>query len=52
MSDYCVPKIAEMINSLGGLRDEGLVSRGFYQLPDGVAQQLALFEEPMVYDLD
>lgn len=52
MVDYCVPKITEMINSLGGLSDEGLVSRVFHQTPDGLAQQLALFEEPVGYDLD
>jgi very-short-patch-repair endonuclease len=52
MADYCVPKIAEIINRLGGLRDEGLVSRMFYPMAQGIAQQLTLFEEPMDYDLD
>jgi hypothetical protein len=37
---------------LGGLRDDGLVPRIFYPTSEGVAQQLTLFEEPAVYDLD
>jgi hypothetical protein len=41
-----------MIHKLGGLREEGLVSRIFYLTSEGVAQQLSLFEEPAVYDLD
>jgi very-short-patch-repair endonuclease len=52
LADYCVPKITEMINSLGGLREERIVSRTFYPTSDGIAQQLALFEEPMDYDPD
>ena len=52
LSDYCVPQIAETINTLGGLIDEGLVPRIFYQRPEGLAQQLSLFEENIEYDLD
>jgi very-short-patch-repair endonuclease len=52
MSDYCVPEIAKTINSLGGLVDEGLVPRVFHQGPEGLAQQLSLFEESTEYDLD
>ena len=52
LSDYCVPRIAETINTLGGLTDEGLVPRVFYQRPEGLAQQLSLFEESAEYDLD
>jgi hypothetical protein len=52
MADYCVPRITSMIHKLGGLREEGLVSRIFYLTSEGVAQQLSLFEEPAVYDLD
>jgi very-short-patch-repair endonuclease len=52
LSDYCVPPIAETINILGGLADEGFVPRVFYQRPEGLAQQLSLFEEGTEYDLD
>ena len=52
LSDYCVPQIAETINTLGGLTDEGLVPRVFYRRPEGLAQQLSLFEESTEYDLD
>jgi very-short-patch-repair endonuclease len=52
MAEYCVPEITEMVTALGGLSDEGLVSRAFYQTPEGVAQQLSLFEEEVDYDLD
>jgi len=52
LSDYCVPQIAETINTLGGLTDEGLVPRVFYQRPEGLVQQMSLFEESEEYDLD
>jgi len=52
LSGYCVPQIAETINTLGGLTDEGLVPRVFHQMPEGLAQQLSLFEESAEYDLD
>lgn len=52
LADYCVPKVTQMINRLGGPSDEGLVPRTFYSTPDGLAQQLSLFEESVRYDLD
>ncbi|MFO7697723.1 MAG: DUF559 domain-containing protein [Anaerolineae bacterium] len=52
MSDYCVPRIAKAINSLGGLDDEGLVPRVFHQAPEGMAQQLSLFDQGAEYDLE
>jgi len=52
LADYCVKEVAQAITNLGGLDDEGLVSRKFYTVPDGTAQQLALFEESAEYDLD
>jgi hypothetical protein len=52
MAQYCVPKIAEMINRLDGLSDKGLVPRAFYSTPEGQAQQLTLFEESPDYDRD
>jgi very-short-patch-repair endonuclease len=52
MDDYCVPMIAQTIDRLEGLSDEGLVSRAFYSTPDGTTQQLTLFEARADYDLD
>jgi very-short-patch-repair endonuclease len=52
LSAYCVLQIARTISTLGGLTDEGLVPRVFYQTPGGLAQQLSLFEESAQYDLD
>jgi len=44
---YCLGKIQETINSLGGLTDEGMVPRIFY--PQNNAQQMSLFEEAGEY---
>ncbi|MBI3911153.1 MAG: DUF559 domain-containing protein [Armatimonadetes bacterium] len=52
MAEYCVPQIAETINRLSGLAQEGLVPRVFYNLPEGTAQQLSLFEGGGEYELD
>jgi hypothetical protein len=52
MSEYCVPQIARTVNTLGGLAEEGLQPRVFYQGPEGMAQQLSLFEGGTEYDLD
>ena len=52
MAQDCIPKITDTINTLGGLNDEGLVSRVFYQVSDGMTQQLTLFEDEADYDLD
>ena len=45
---YCLGKIEEMVNRLGGLTDEGMVPRNFY--PQSNAQQLSLFDEAAVYE--
>jgi very-short-patch-repair endonuclease len=50
--EYCVPKVTKMIKNLGGLTDEGLVPRRFFNVAEGTAQQLTLFEEDVEYDLD
>jgi very-short-patch-repair endonuclease len=52
MSEYCLPKIAEMIERLDGLKEEGLVPRAFHSGPDGVVQQLSLFERGAEYDIE
>ena len=46
------PTDRQAISTLGGLTDESLVPRVFYQTPGGLAQQLSLFEESAEYDLD
>ena len=52
MSEYCVPKIMKTIGTLGGLAEERLVPRQFFNMSEGVAQQLTLFEEQLEYELD
>ena len=52
MADYCLPEIVRMINRLGGLDDEGLVSRRFHNLPGGMGQRLTLMEGDSEYDED
>ena len=50
-SDYCLPKIVESINRLGGLATEGLVPRVFD--PDNPeSRQLMLFEATPDYEVD
>jgi very-short-patch-repair endonuclease len=43
LGTYCVPRITETINHLGGLSDEGTVPRRIYSTPEGVGEQLTLF---------
>lgn len=50
--EYCVPQIKATINRLGGLSDEGLVPRVFYDLPDSSATQLSLFDETVDSESD
>lgn len=52
MAQDCVPKITGTINTLGGLSNESPAPRVFYQVSDGTAQQLTLFEDEVDYDLD
>jgi len=51
-AEYCVPTVLGTINKLGGLKEDTVVPRKFYSLPEGPAQQLALFEPTLDYDLD
>jgi very-short-patch-repair endonuclease len=48
---YCLGKIENTINNLGGLSSDGLVPRKFYPEAGG-AQQLSLFEEQAEYDVN
>jgi very-short-patch-repair endonuclease len=52
MASYCLPRVTELVNKLGGPSDEGLVPRQFFNLPEGPAQQLTLFEEAGDYEID
>jgi very-short-patch-repair endonuclease len=49
-SSYCMGKIEEVINRLGGLADESVVPRIFF--PQSNAQQLSLFEQSGKYLID
>jgi very-short-patch-repair endonuclease len=49
---YCISQVETTINTLGGLQEETLTPRLFYELPEGHAQQLALFDSCPSYDLD
>lgn len=46
---YCITRITELINRLGGLQEDTSAPRVFYELPDGPAQQLTLFENESSY---
>lgn len=50
-AEYCVPRIQETINKLGGLIEDGFVPRKFYPKADS-AQQLSLFEGKADYIVD
>ena len=49
---YCISKVERTINTLGGPKEGRLAPTLFYELPEGPAQQLALFEDRPSYDLD
>ncbi len=48
---YCLPRIQETINTLGGLSSDGLVSRKFDKNGENT-QQLSMFEEQSPYATD
>jgi very-short-patch-repair endonuclease len=49
---HCIREVQGTINSLGGLSDEGLVPRVFYQQGNQSIQQLSMFESRPPYQLD
>ncbi len=51
-TDSCIKEVQETINDLGGLSDEGLVPRIFYQQGNQPIQQLSMFEPRAPYHLD
>lgn len=52
LADYCIPKIAETINQLGGLSDDGPAPRTFHVSGETITQQLTLFEKTAPYSVD
>ena len=51
MAEYCVGEIERTVNTLGGLSDDGLVPRVFYQQGHQSIQQLSMFERKAPYYL-
>lgn len=52
MTNYCIPQLLETIQLLGGLTRRGIMPRNLYLTPDGLAEQLVLFEDRPEYELD
>ena len=50
MQGYCIQEVEKTINTLGGLSDNGLVPRVFYQQGNQTIQQLSLFEKSAAYN--
>ena len=51
-NDYCLPKIQDSLNNLGGLVEDGLVPRKFFNKGGVTGQQLSLFGEKADYTSD
>ncbi len=49
METYCVPRIAEAVNKMGGLDDNQEPPRTYLKGDDGIVQQLALFDNRRSY---
>ena len=47
--EYCLPRVQETINTLGGLKSDGLVPRKFDKNGENT-KQLSMFESPAAYD--
>ncbi len=47
MATYCVPRLTDMVNELGGM--EGAGPRKYYDTPDGIVQQMSLFDARPAY---
>ncbi len=52
MTEYCVPRITETVNQLGGLSDTEEAPRVYYATQDGIVQQLTLFDRAATYTVD
>ena len=51
-SEYCIPRILDTLNTLGGLVGDGMVPRKFIDKGSESAQQLSLFEQSSIYITD
>lgn len=49
METYCVPRIAEAVNKMGGLDDNQEPPRTYLKGDEGIVQQLALFDNRTAY---
>lgn len=49
METYCIPRIAEAVNKMGGLDDNQEPPRAYIKGDDGIAQQLGLFDSRTAY---
>jgi very-short-patch-repair endonuclease len=52
MTDYCVPRIAETVNQLGGLEAWTDAPHQYYPTQDGIVQQMTLFDRKASYNLE
>lgn len=52
MASYCMTRMTELINRLGGLEEPTVAPRVFYESSAGSAQQLALLDEEAPYEPD
>ena len=49
MTEYCVPRIVETVNRLGGMESLTDSPRCYYPTDDGIVQQLTLFDRKSAY---
>ena len=52
MAPYCMTRLTELVNRLGGLEETTVAPRVFYESSAGSVQQLALLEDEAPYELD
>ncbi len=52
MTEYCVPQVVQMVKRLGGLSDDVTPPPTLSVTPDGIAQQMTLFESRAGYSVD
>lgn len=45
MAEYCVPKIVDTVNRLGGVQDPRGAPRTYSATDDGIVQQMNLFDK-------
>lgn len=50
LESYCIEQVVETVNTLGGLKENGIAPRKFYPGKNGINQQLSLFDQQEEYD--